>query len=59
MLKCWNHLPENRPTFTELSKYLWDLEHNGNTYVNVESFVKQSVDDQGILSSNFHHDPSN
>ena len=48
MLKCWSHIPEDRPSFTELSKELWDLEHKGNTYVNVESLMKQSMeDDQG------------
>ncbi|XP_046848279.1 fibroblast growth factor receptor-like isoform X2 [Xenia sp. Carnegie-2017] len=45
MLKCWSHVPEDRPSFTELSKELWDLEHKGNTYVNVESLMKQSMED--------------
>ena len=53
MLKCWSHLPEDRPSFTELSKCLWDLEHVGNTYVNVESLVKQSIGDQGNFSPFF------
>ncbi|XP_028415315.1 uncharacterized protein LOC114538353 isoform X3 [Dendronephthya gigantea] len=44
MLKCWNHLPEERPSFSELTKCLWDLEHGGNTYVNVEGFIH---DDRG------------
>ncbi|CAB4025384.1 Hypothetical predicted protein [Paramuricea clavata] len=47
MLKCWSHLPEDRPSFKELSKCLWDLEHDGSTYVNVESLMRQSSDDQG------------
>ncbi|XP_046848304.1 uncharacterized protein LOC124441866 isoform X2 [Xenia sp. Carnegie-2017] len=48
MLKCWSHIPEDRPSFTELSKELWDLEHKGNTYVNVESLMKQLMkDDHG------------
>ena len=46
MLKCWNHLPEDRPSFSELSKCLWDLEHTGSTYVNLDSLVQQSVDDR-------------
>lgn len=47
MLKCWSHLPEDRPSFKELSKCLWDLEHGENTYVNVEGLMRQSVDNQG------------
>ncbi|CAB4025383.1 Hypothetical predicted protein [Paramuricea clavata] len=52
MLKCWSHLPEDRPSFKELSKCLWDLEHDGSTYVNVESLMRQSSDDQGTGNEN-------
>ena len=54
MLKCWSHLPKDRPSFKELSKCLWDLEHDGNTYVNVESLMQQSSDDQGTRSLFYH-----
>ena len=47
MLKCWSHLPKDRPTFGELSKKLWDLEHTGNNYVNLERLLQQSIDSKG------------
>ena len=39
MLKCWKYRPQDRPTFTELSEFLWQLEHEGNTYVNIEPLM--------------------
>ncbi|CAB4040441.1 tyrosine kinase, partial [Paramuricea clavata] len=43
MLKCWSHLRKDRPTFTELSDKLWNLEHEEKTYVNLDSLMRQSV----------------
>ncbi|CAB3983171.1 platelet-derived growth factor receptor alpha isoform X1 [Paramuricea clavata] len=44
MVRCWSHLPKDRPTFSALSDKLWDLEHNENTYVNVDSLMRQSIE---------------
>jgi hypothetical protein len=48
MLKCWSHLPKDRPKFAELSDKLWDLEHKENTYVNLDSLMQQSMQSEGI-----------
>ncbi|CAB4017538.1 TK kinase, partial [Paramuricea clavata] len=48
MLKCWSHLPKDRPTFTELSDKLWDLEHKEKPYVNLDSLMQQSVESEGM-----------
>ena len=48
MLKCWSHLPKDRPTFDELTKKLWDLEHTGNNYVNLERLLQQSMEGEGV-----------
>lgn len=40
MLKCWSYRPGDRPSFAELSKLLWKLEHEGNTYVNIEPLLE-------------------
>ena len=48
MLKCWSHLPKDRPTFTELSDKLWNLEHEEKTYVNLDSLMQQSVQREGM-----------
>ena len=53
MLKCWSHLPKDRPTFEELSKKLWDLERAGNIYVNAESLMQQSIESEGIENTIF------
>ena len=39
MPKCWKYRPQDRPTFTELSDFLWQLEHEGSTYVNIEPLM--------------------
>ena len=39
MLKCWKYRPQDRPTFPELSDFLWQLEHEGSTYVNIEPLM--------------------
>jgi hypothetical protein len=46
MLKCWSHLPKDRPTFTELSDKLWDLEHKEEPYVNLDSLMQQSIESE-------------
>ena len=48
MLKCWSHLPKDRPTFDELTKTLWDLEHTGSNYVNLERLLQQSMESEGM-----------
>ena len=42
MMKCWRYRPQDRPTFAELSMFLWQLEHEGNTYVNTEPLITSS-----------------
>ena len=47
MLKCWSHVPEERPTFDQLTKKLWDLEHSESSYVNLNSLLRQSMESEG------------
>ena len=47
MLKCWSHVPEERPTFDQLTKKLWDLEHSESSYVNLNSLLRQSMESKG------------
>jgi hypothetical protein len=51
MLKCWSHLPKDRPTFDELLQKLWDLERAGNIYVNLECLMEQSIQSEGTTLS--------
>ena len=54
MLKCWSHLPKDRPTFGELTKKLWDLEHTGSSYVNLERLLRQqSMEIEGMENTTF------
>ncbi|XP_028417030.1 tyrosine-protein kinase receptor Tie-1-like [Dendronephthya gigantea] len=46
MSKCWSHLPQDRPTFGELYDKLWELQNKGRIYVNVDSLVKQSTENE-------------
>lgn len=50
MSKCWNPLPEDRPTFAELYDELWELRNKGNIYVNIDGLMKQSLEYKGMLS---------
>lgn len=50
MSKCWNHLPQDRPTFAELFDELWELRNKGRIYVNIDGLVKQSIESEGMLN---------
>jgi hypothetical protein len=50
MVRCWSHLPKDRPTFAELSDRLWDLEHNEKSYVNLDSIMQQFIESEGMYN---------
>ena len=47
MLKCWRHLPKERPTFDELHKKLLELQHGKRPYVNLDTLMTQAVVKEG------------
>ena len=51
MLSCWRQLPKERPTFDELHKKLWELEHDGNPYVNLDTLMKQAIEKEGMQTT--------
>ena len=48
MLKCWNHLPKDRPTFDELCKELLELERKGSPYVKLEKGIPETDETEGM-----------
>ena len=37
MMKCWQHKPEMRPTFTELKEIFSEMMHDNNDYLVMET----------------------
>ena len=48
MLKCWRHLPKERPTFDELHKKFLELQHGERSYVNSDTLLRQGVVKEGM-----------